>query len=60
MRICFDVFFSTSDGQNEKWSFFPDEEKISISGYQFKEYKKFNIGSLLYRISSSCELDIIE
>jgi hypothetical protein len=41
--------------ENEKWSFFPDEEKITISGYEFKEYNKFKIGSLLYRISSSSE-----
>ena len=40
--------------ENEKWNFFSDEEPVSILGYEnLKKYNNFNIGSLLYRISSS-------
>ena len=42
--------------ENEKWNFFSDEEPVSILGYEnLKKYNNFNIGSLLYRISSSSE-----
>ena len=39
--------------ENEKWNFFSDEEPVSFLGYQNLKHNNFNIGCLLYRISSS-------
>ena len=45
--------------EQEKWNFLSDEEPVSFLGYQNLKHNNFNIGCLLYRISSSSKFNIV-